>query len=42
VDGVEGLLNVAWIKSDQRILSHFGAVDGFDFDLVDGALGVLL
>jgi len=42
VDGVESFLNVACIKSDERILSHFSAVDGLGLDLVDGALGVLL
>jgi hypothetical protein len=42
MDGVEGFLDVAGIKSDERVLSDFSTVDGFDLDLVDGALGALL
>jgi hypothetical protein len=42
VDRVESLLDVSGIKADERILPHFGAVDGFGFDFIDGALGALL
>ena len=42
MDGGEGFLDVAGIEPDQRILSHFGAVNGFRLDLVNGALGALL
>jgi hypothetical protein len=42
MDGGEGFLDVAGIKSDERILAYFGAVDGFDFDLIDGSLRALL
>jgi hypothetical protein len=42
VDGIERLLYVAGIESDERVLAYFGAVDRFRSDLVDGALGMLL
>jgi hypothetical protein len=42
MDGLESLLYVAGIESDQRILPNFSAADRFSFDFVDGALGALL
>jgi hypothetical protein len=42
VNVLEGFFHVARIKTDQRVLAHLGAVDGFDSDLVDGALAARL
>ena len=41
VDALEGFFHVGGIEPDQRILADFGAPDGFDLDLVDGALAAL-
>ena len=38
VDALEGFFHVGGIEADQRILADFGAVNGFGFDFVDGAL----
>jgi hypothetical protein len=42
MDGLESFSHIAWVESNQWILSYFGAVDGFGLDFFDRALGVLL
>jgi hypothetical protein len=42
VDRLERFPHVVRIEPDQRILSDFGATDGFDLDLIDCPLGALL
>ena len=42
VDVFDGLFHIGWVEPYQRILSDFGAMNGFGFDLFDGALGVFL
>jgi hypothetical protein len=38
VNGLEGFLHIRRVETDEWVLSHFGAVNGFDLDFVDGAL----
>jgi hypothetical protein len=42
MDRIEGFLDVGWIESDQRVLPHFGAMDGFGLDFVNRPIGALL
>jgi hypothetical protein len=42
MDALEGLFHVAGIEPDQRVLTHFGAVNGFNSDFINGAFAALL
>jgi hypothetical protein len=42
VNRIEGFLHVGRIESDERVLTHLGAMYGFGLDLVNRPLRALL